>query len=270
MGHLRRMQALSAALATRGIGAALVDSAAGAQGPIVVVDSYHRRADDRGWFRGDLIIAVEDLDRDQSVDIAVEPFPAVDRVGDRRAGLVLAGPSYALVDPVLARIACLPVGPEVRRVLVTGGGADTAGWGMGVARALRAELPASTGIALVKRPCSADGALDGVECIWTTDGLGPTLAGADLVVTAAGVTMLESLVLGRPTVAAVLFPNQERQARASQAAGAIILAALDDAAATAVALARDTERRLALAVMATQLLDGLGADRVAEVICEHR
>jgi spore coat polysaccharide biosynthesis predicted glycosyltransferase SpsG len=262
------MQALGSALTTRGLSWELVDAAAGARAPIVVIDSYRRRADDRTHFQGDLVVAVEDLDRDPAVDIAVEPSPGPEPCR-RRARYVLAGASYALLDPRLVQLRRQPVRPEVSRVLVTGGGADSSGWGTRVATALRAALPPSTTIALVRGPWSAGEAPRGVYSVCTTDGLGPALAEADLVVTAAGITMLEALVLGRPTVAAVLFENQERQARAAEAAGAIVLADLDGAVAAAVTVTRDTRQRLALAARATEYIDGLGSDRVAEAICEH-
>ena len=264
------MHALATALTARGVTCELADASAPTMGPIVVVDSYRQRADDRAHFTADLLVSVEDLDRDQAVDIAVDPSPGAARCRHRRAGLVLAGPSYALIDPQIALLERRPVGPGVRRVLVTGGGADNTGWAIGVARALRAELMPSTAVAVARMSSSPGDASEGVETIWTADGLGSALADADLVVTAAGVTMLEALALGRPTVAAALFENQQRQARAAAAAGAIVLADLADAAVAAIALAADSARRVALASRAGSLVDGAGSDRVARAICERR
>lgn len=104
----------------------------------------------------------------------------------------------------------------------------------------------------------------------TETGLGPALADADLVLTAAGVTLLESLALGRPTVAVILAENQRRAAGGAAAADAAIVGVEAKAAGLAAELAGDLERRRSLSAAARNLVDGRGAGRVAEAIVDLR
>jgi spore coat polysaccharide biosynthesis predicted glycosyltransferase SpsG len=89
---------------------------------------------------------------------------------------------------------------------------------------------------------------------------------ADLVVTAAGQTMLEAVATGAPTVALPLVENQARQAELLAERGAVRLVSSEDVSeltSAAVELARSTDARRALSANGQAAVDGYGALRVA-------
>lgn len=270
MGHRRRMEALRQPLEELGVIPDLVETGgASLFADVVVVDSYWHRADDRELFRANAVAALDDLYRDLRVDLLVDPSPGARAAAHRAAKRVLAGPDYIPLDHAVALLSPRPVGPAVDVVLVATGAADTAGAGAGMAAALVALLPA-TEVRMAVGRWSAPTVPPGVVPVRTETGLGPALAGADVVVTAAGVTLLESLALGRPTVAVVLAENQRQAAAGAEAVGAAIVTDVHDAATAAAALAGDLEGRRSLSAAARHLVDGRGARRVAEAILDLR
>jgi spore coat polysaccharide biosynthesis predicted glycosyltransferase SpsG len=101
------------------------------------------------------------------------------------------------------------------------------------------------------------------------EGLVDELAAADLVVTAGGVTLLESLALGRPTVAMALADNQRRAVMGAGVAGAAYVADADSAARVAAALAADHRARTGLFHEGRRTIDGLGSARVADEVARQ-
>jgi spore coat polysaccharide biosynthesis predicted glycosyltransferase SpsG len=265
MGHRRRMEALAASLTEMGATTELVPAEEGAKGDVVVVDSYRYRADDTSRFQAGVLAAVDDLRRDLTADVVVDPSPGAGPAPHASARHVLAGPTYALLDPTLAGLGVRPVGPDVEVVLVTTGATDTGGIGIAMAAELSALLP-NAQVRVAVGPWVCDDIPAGVEALRVQDGLGPALAEADLVVTAGGVTLLEALALARPTVAVVLAENQRQTVEGAAAAGAIVPSDPAAAPAAAVALAADVDRRQALSEAARALVDGQGARRVAEAV----
>jgi spore coat polysaccharide biosynthesis predicted glycosyltransferase SpsG len=265
LGHKRRMEALASALEAHGVTPALHELSGPVSGELVVVDSYRLRADDTSVVDARIVVAVDDLDRDLAVHLVVDPSPGATSENHRRAERVLAGGQYALIDPGLLNLRPAAVGESVARVLVAVGGSDTAGVGPTLASDIAQSLPGAT-VQLAVGPWSAGDPPPGVEPVRTKGGLGPVLAEADLVVTAAGVTMLEALCLGRPTVAVVLHENQRRPAKGAAELGAVVLADLDQAAAEAARLAEDVAGRRTLSEAASRTIDGRGAARVAAAI----
>ncbi len=269
LGHRRRMQAPARALGVVGVDGALIEAGRGATADLVVVDSYSYRADDRDRFRGATVAAVDDLGRDLDVDVVVDPSPGATSAPHGRARRVLAGHTYAMIDPDLASRPRPPLRDTVARVLVTTGAADTAGSGAAVAGRLAALLPTAS-VRLVIGPWGSALVPAGVEPVAGLDGLERELAQADVVVTAAGVTMLESLALGRPTVALVTAANQRRAAEGVARVGAAVVASADDAPEAAARLAGDAGGRLRLSNAAASFVDGLGCRRIAEVLVAAR
>jgi len=265
MGHRRRMQGLRRALGVLGVDGALDDARGRATGELVVVDSYSYRADDRDHFRGAVVAAVDDLRRNLAVDLVIDPSPGADPAHHARAGRVLAGHTYAMVDPDLAVRPRRPVSDTVDRILVTTGATDVGGIGAVVAGRLAALVPTAS-VRLVIGPWGSTAVPAGVDPVSSTDGLENELTEADLVVTAAGVTMLESLALGRPTVAVVTVANQSGAAHGVAGVGAAIVASIDDAPEAAAALVADAEQRRRLSNAGRALVDGLGSRRVAEAL----
>jgi spore coat polysaccharide biosynthesis predicted glycosyltransferase SpsG len=208
-------------------------------------------------------VAVDDIDRDLDVDLLVEVPGGAG--SSSRARRVLGGFEYALLDPALAGRPSRTVDDRVDTVLVATGGTDADGVGATIARALR-DARRDTRARLVVGPWSSPEVPDGVDAVRSDCGLAADLAAADVVVTAAGVTMLESLALGRPTVAFVVADNQRRTFDGVVAAGAALGSTRATAAADAVALFGDPERRRVLSRSARAVVDGRGAARVAEAV----
>lgn len=269
LGHRRRMEALAQALDRRGMVPNVRPCVPPLQADIVVLDSYVYRADDTAVIDGRWVGAVDDINRDLAVDLVVDPAPGADTAAHASARAVLAGARYSLVGAGLP-LAPPPLRPTVASIVVTLGASHHARRAGELARQVAERLP-DAAIGVVAGPWSGIAAPSGVNAIRTVDGLGPHLAAADIVVTAAGVTMLESLALGRPTIAIVLADNQARAARGAFAASAIHLVDIDDAAAAVVALAEDPAERRRLSDAARALIDGQGPNRVAnEIIARAR
>jgi spore coat polysaccharide biosynthesis predicted glycosyltransferase SpsG len=262
LGPRRRMEALADALAMRGFDTALSVAGEPARASIVVVDSYRTRADDNRWYRGDRVVAVDDLRRDLAVDLLVDPSPGARPEWHRSARYVVAGAPYALVDPWLCDLEAAVPGPTVERVLVAFDSDDHRVRGDEIAADLARALPrarvrlAGASRRSPARACAAHGA----------HGLGAELAAADLVVCGGGVTLLEALTLGRPAVSVCLEEADRQSVDGAAEQGAVIVATPAGVVDQAVALARDPRRRAELACAARSLLDGLGASRVADEI----
>lgn len=260
------MEALAEAFAQLGARAEVIPMAPTVEADIVVVDSYERRADG-GWAGGGMVVAVDDLDRDLEVDVVVDPSPGGTGEAHQRAPMVLVGVRYALIGPNLPHRPPTPA-VDVASILVTTGGHDPQGRAWGIARRIARRCP-GTEVSCTGGPAVPD-LREGVLAVETTSGLGPVLARADLVVCAGGVTLLESLALGRPTVVVVVAENQARAAAAVVEAGAAVAATEDDAASTAAVLVDDRDRRMGLSSRARHLVDRRGPSRVASVVLRQR
>jgi UDP-2,4-diacetamido-2,4,6-trideoxy-beta-L-altropyranose hydrolase len=262
MGHKRRMEALAVALGAFGVTARVAAIAESNRAPLVFVDSYRWRADDGERFVGAYVAAVDELERGLDIDLVVDPTPGASPRGATSFRCLLAGSRFALVDPNLLTLEPRRVGKRVSTVLITTGATDTAGHGAAVAEAVSRLLPATT-VQLVVGPWSGGAVPPGIEIIERSDGLGSELAAADLVVTAGGVTMLEALCLGRPTIAIITAANQRRAVSGAARAGAVEQATIDEAPGVVERMVDDPGRRQALSAAARTLVDGRGAMRVA-------
>lgn len=275
LGHRRRCAVIAAALRERGLECVELPLAGSVDAPIVVVDSYAVRADDRRRFRAGRVIALDDLARDLDVAVVVDPAPGASTAPHRRAGRVLAGAGYALVDPAVRALRDLHgdrPDREPKTVLVATGAADSTGVGVAMASAL-AGSDLGLDVRLVVGPWGARPGADtrahgAVEIVERVDGLAPELVAADIVVTAAGVTLLEAMCLGRPTVAVATAPNQRGNLDGVLAAGAALGATPDRVVEAVARLVADRLLRGVLTRAATGLIDGRGSDRVADVIAE--
>ena len=152
---------------------------------------------------------------------------------------------------------------EVSSILVTTGGGDAGGPVGDLAVRVRDSVPRAT-VRMVRGPQSTSAVPDGVDAIDAPGGLRPLLAAADIVVTAAGQTMLEALATGAPTVALVRADNQRRQAALVGSLGGALIEDDESLPFTLTALARDPDRRADLSTEAAALVDGLGAHRLAD------
>jgi len=198
-----------------------------------------------------------------------------DGAGDPPAGAALAitpggpdggdGVRWACLRPMFwGGGAPRPVAEVARRVLVTTGGGAAGGAGA-LAAAVRdaaAATPAGAEVALLLGPYATEEPPDGVEVVRAPERMVDVLQAADVVVSAAGQTMLEALCAGTPCVALAVVDNQRAQLRR---VGDAVRAAQDvaGAAAATAALLGDAAARRALAGAGRELVDGFGALRVA-------
>jgi spore coat polysaccharide biosynthesis predicted glycosyltransferase SpsG len=181
------------------------------------------------------------------------------------ADRVVAGPGYAPLDPRLA--AARRPRPAVERVLVTVGGSDHAR--RVVPQIVDLVRDAFPGAAIVV-PAGADVGPD-VEILPAPTALVDVLADVDVAVSAAGVTAYELACAGVPALVVALVDNQQRVARACDAAGIAI--GLDGLASDLAAGLRAGVQRLAdpgvrsaLAEAGPRVFDGHGAARAAREI----
>jgi len=260
------MEAIRASLEAHGATTELVEAAPGLRGTLVVVDSYRVRADERSIVAERGLVAIDDLCRDLDVDLVVDPNPAALPAEHPRARRALTGAKYAIVDPQLSTLEPADPTRDPRRVLVTMGASTTGA--NAVAAEVRSLVPDEIDVSVVVGPWTHEPVTADIRVVSTISGLGPELAQSDVVVTAGGVTMFESLALGRPTIVVVIADNQRRQAEGAASVGAALLSSTADAAHTAAGLLRDVDRRQELSRTASALIDGKGADRIAAAIAE--
>ncbi|MCU1426177.1 MAG: pseG [Actinomycetia bacterium] len=258
LGHRRRMEALAYAFTGLGYECDLRSGATEAVSQIVVVDSYRCRADDPSRFNGEVVVAIDDLARDLCVDVVVDPSPGAEESRHHNADLVLAGARFALIETA----ELCEFRDDVHCILVTTGAADVAGNGCEMAGAIAAALPDVT-VRLVLGRWGSRAVPPGVEVVEAPSGLAGELAAADLVVCAGGVTLLESMRRGLPTVAVVIADNQAAAVRALSASGAAARADLANVAEIVTGLVHDGDARRELARRAHETIDGQGPRRVA-------
>ncbi|MFG6193160.1 PseG/SpsG family protein [Nonomuraea sp. JJY05] len=211
---------------------------------------------------GDPLGQEADLYLDQNLGAERRPFPPRARR--------LAGARYVLLrDSVRGRGRMRPAGP-VPRVLCFFGGTDSAGVAPAWAGALLATGAPFEATVVSPTPFEAGGP---ITVIAPTDRLPELMAGADLVVTAAGSAVWELLHLGAPTALTWVADNQligyEELVGRGVAAGLGRAAdGVADSAAVGV-LARlltDPAAREEHGRRGRGLVDGKGRERVADAL----
>jgi UDP-2,4-diacetamido-2,4,6-trideoxy-beta-L-altropyranose hydrolase len=267
--------------------------ALGSQGwDSLVVDHYALDARWERALRGKThrLIAIDDLaDRDHDVDALVDPN-LYDDMTQRYTGRVPAaarqmlGPRFALLRPefAAARQAVAARGDVVKRVLVFFGGVDS---GNTTGRVLEAlDVLRSSGVA----PFAVDAVIGALhparealrafcaaradwQCHVQTDRMAELMSAADLAIGAGGGATWERCALGLPTLAVAQAENQVEQVATAARVGALCAPQLRDDSATAwrapiEALWFDPIRRAQLSAAAAALVDGRGAERVAQFI----
>lgn len=291
LGHLRRCEALAAALGTRGVAARfLVDGDVGParlewtrdparavaalvawRPDVVVIDSYRAGAEllERIATLAPCAVAVDDLaDRPLPVHLVVNGAWHAARLvyRGRPDTAFLLGPEFALLDPVFAEAPRAAPRDDVRRILVAFGGdppRDALAAAIGAAR--RAAPPTTVDVALGQFAEEPAPARDGVTTHWGLGSLRELMLEADLAVTGGGMTAYECLATGVPVVAICLADNQRPNVDELGRAGLILNgeASLEQAIGQ---LVRDPALRRAMSARGRRAVDGRGAARVADAI----
>jgi UDP-2,4-diacetamido-2,4,6-trideoxy-beta-L-altropyranose hydrolase len=190
---------------------------------------------------------------------------------------VLRGLRYALLRPEFAQARAQlaysqPVGDA--RVLITLGGGATASLCVSLLGALeRVERPlsvrciASDADRQLER--AASNSRHAVEVLGMLDDVIAQMTWASVSINAGGSTCWELLCLGVPMVVLTLSDDQRLNPPALEAGGIAVAAGGFDAAADAVAmLLADPVRMRSMAARGMELVDGLGAHRVAATLLE--
>jgi len=237
-----------------------------ASAAVIVLDSY--RLDEgvaAGLAPGARLVVMHDCGEPPEsaslvISVAGDPSQAA---ADR-----LTGPKYACLRPMFWDLPPREVRVVAEIVFLATGAGDPGGRSMELAAAVQAAAPGSR-VSVLRGPQAQHlPAPEGVEVVETPDSLLGQLIRADLVVTAAGQTMLESMATGAPTVAFPLVANQQPIAARLAGLRGIEMSQADAASiARAVqAVASDHALRTDLAGRSQSLVDGQGARRVADAI----
>ncbi|TDC03336.1 spore coat protein [Nonomuraea longispora] len=179
----------------------------------VVLDSYELPADTGAALRraGLAVLAIADGDPlGQQADLYLDQNLGAERrhgegTGHGTGGRWLAGARYALLRDCVLRCARTSRPGGVPHVLCFFGGTDSAGVAPAWARALLATGEPFRGTVISPAPFEAGGP---ITVIPPTDRLPELMAGADLVVTAAGSAIWELLYLGVPAALTWVAANQ--------------------------------------------------------------
>ena len=196
---------------------------------LVVVDDFRQRND-----HGSPVVLDQNFGADASL------YPEADHV--------LLGPDFALLRPefALARSARRPIDETVHEVVISLGGVPSPTLLDAVIATVRDRLPSAK-----------LHVLDGSR----TD-LATLFAGADLAIAASGSTVWELLCCGVPTILLTVAENQERVRSHLVDAGHCWRGDIGTLGATVDTVTVDASARSARSKLGTELVDGLGADRV--------
>jgi UDP-2,4-diacetamido-2,4,6-trideoxy-beta-L-altropyranose hydrolase len=194
---------------------------------------------------------------------------------------LLLGPRYALLQQRFKKARDYQtVKLKHENVLVIFGGSDLHNWSAKIASALLQSLPETVRVTVITGPASVTRhelealakTISRLEVELQPEDLPAIMATACLAISGAGVTAYELACLGVPSLLMVLADNQFRNAKALDRFGIATslgwhenLRPEEIAMAVAAHLA-DTEKLARMSERGRQLVDGMGAERVAKEI----
>jgi UDP-2,4-diacetamido-2,4,6-trideoxy-beta-L-altropyranose hydrolase len=216
------------------------------------------------------LTVVDDLCLPTDCDLAVNPSPGGEAMRPSGADGFLGGPAFALLRASFAdaREQAPRRGRDSRTVLVSSGATDLAGIGGRVTRAL---LDGDSRVKVVRvvgpdTPGVAGRDHDREQLLIAPPSLAEPLSQASVYVGAAGTTAVQAACVGTPAIITAAVPNQQAQAAALAAAGCAMVVEVEDLASTCLQLLDDSARRDDMATRGRALVDGRGAERVADAI----
>lgn len=204
--------------------------------------------------------------------------PAIHLHGDSVDGTIaMLGPSFACIDPSFAEFTWRPVRSEVEIVLVTFGAIDpdNATGQVLSALALLGEEGFSPRVDVVMGVQArhledvrkaVENLGDRARLVIDAPDMTSLMHSADLIVGSGGVSMMERLAMGIPSVTIQIAENQRLSIEGAVQKGATVISSAGDTmslAATILELASDRRVKRSLAAAGRKLVDGNGAERVA-------
>ena len=274
VGHLSRCVALAIAARARGWNVTLCGTFTAGQwllgdlpvveslpaADVVLIDHYGLNS----VSLPSLVVSMEDGEFGRRrADIVVDANLHTTQRPEDGTPVVLRGPTYA---PLRAEIrqarATRGAGATPPKVVVVmGGGAAPSAVAAAVTALRETGVPASI-LAISATP------VPGVEVIPPTPNLPSLFASADLVLSAAGVTLLELCCIGTPTALVQIADNQAAGYEAAVAQGLAAGLGTDprEHIETLRTLLQHPDQRKALGEKAKTVVDGRGADRILDKI----
>ncbi|MGF1626154.1 MAG: cytidylyltransferase domain-containing protein [Alphaproteobacteria bacterium] len=240
----------------------------------------------RRWRQRGTVTAVVDDGSPRRLAADLAFFPPVPQLKDLDwsgfSGALFVGWDYLALRREFARTRrALPAGDGRRlRLLVTMGGSDPAG-ATAVAIEALAGLAADVAVTVVVGAASLERDriaalvvthLPGGRLLYGSDDMPALMAAADLAVIAFGMTAYEAAAVGTPTLALCLSADHEASARALADEGALVVAGRIGVVTAAglapqiAALIANRDRLAAMGEAGGRLIDGRGADRIADRI----
>lgn len=232
------------------------------------------------------MLVIDDLaDRNHDCDVLLDQnlyekgdLRYVGRVSD--VCQLLLGPGYALLRPEFAnRRPAVPVRDgAVGRILIFMGGADAGNITGPLVSGLRSWLPASVGVDVVigaghpaERSITSDCASQGYALHVQTADMDGLIARADMAIGAGGSATWERCCLGLPALTISIAKNQRLLVRDASRAGLICAREpenldVDSVCLHARALLENAGLRNLLSRNGMKAVDGLGAERVAQLM----
>ena len=260
---------------------------------VVVLDRKDNSTEvvDRLREKAAAVIDIEDLgDGRNRADYLIDPhvWPGSEKSTCDGRAVTCFGPDWVIIHPTYARIRNRLLNsralekkaePHYKplRVLISCGGSDPAGILGRVVESFESVGDRDLELITVAGHAAKNEKIESVRhpltLLKNVRTLAPYVYGSGLAVVSGGITMLESLCLGLPTV--VVPQNEEQRSNSQEFAdrGAVILGPMptetgyrEKLSALVNIILQDRNLYLELASRGINLIDGLGAKRVSEII----
>jgi UDP-2,4-diacetamido-2,4,6-trideoxy-beta-L-altropyranose hydrolase len=251
---------------------------------VLVLDSYQWTSEDYATLRaaGQCVVAFgDDARREMPVDALINGAPAAENLCYQTAASTVSwlGAAYQVVREEFRQVPARKSAGDVRHVLVMAGGDDPLGLLGPIASTLELlslQLARPFRIQLICGPFAPVpdiGRYSQVEMHQHPSNLAELMQQADLAISAGGQTLYELARCGAPTIAFCSGADQENNLRALEALGVIRNTGdakaqnwLTNLAQAVQDLVANPALRNEMALRAQQLIDGRGADRLAQEI----
>jgi spore coat polysaccharide biosynthesis predicted glycosyltransferase SpsG len=262
---------------------AVRDAARAIAADCLVVDSYQWSGDDFRLARGEWsLVAFDDQAvRELPVDVVINGAPGAAKLKYRTASdtHLLLGPAYQVVRDDFRATPARGKAGKVRQVIALVGGYDSLGLLPTLADILQEaaeRLVTPFKSELICGPFMALPDLHGmsyVEAVRNPPDLAKRMIRADMAISASGQTLYELARCGTPTIAFCSGPDQVHNLFALAASGVVMstgdateLEWSREIRAAIAFLLGNSAKRTAMSQAGQSLIDGLGADRLVEVI----